>query len=238
MAGFGVEGLEDAPGPGKGEEGGQGFDYRLVTGDEEHRLFAAGEDGAGDQGAHEPDGGVDIGAFQAEPAGVVVSGWLETGGGADSVGNPWIRVGLRVEEFALPFKEGGDFALLGGPHVLIPVVKRFGGGGDDVFDLLGDAIVGAGREEEGGARRAGGDVFHGDGAGEPAGFGGVGAGDFDPAGLMGGAGFQGGDELDAAADFGGDFGVFVRGVFDFGGGGGEEESALVGWAAGHGEIAE
>lgn len=86
MAGFGIEGLENAAGFGEGVEGREGFDDRFVAGHEEHRLFATGEDGAGDQSAHEPDGGLDISAFEAEPTGVGVGGGLEACGGVDGFG--------------------------------------------------------------------------------------------------------------------------------------------------------
>ena len=90
---------------------------------------------------------MDIAAFEAEPTGVGVGCWLEAGGGADGFGERGVGVGWGLEEFTLFFEECGDFTLLGGPHVLFPVVERFGGGGDDVLDLLGDAVVGAGGEK-------------------------------------------------------------------------------------------
>lgn len=81
-----LHGLDDAAGFGEGVEGREGFDDRFVAGHEEHRLFATGEDGAGDQSAHEPDGGLDIAAFEAEPTGVIVGGGPEAGGGVDGFG--------------------------------------------------------------------------------------------------------------------------------------------------------
>ena len=43
-------------------------DHRVsvgMDGDEQDRLFAAGEDVADDQGSHHPDGGGDVGAVKA-----------------------------------------------------------------------------------------------------------------------------------------------------------------------------
>lgn len=234
-----------------GEEAVAGGVERGVDGQVEAMLFAAGEGVVDQESAHHPEGGADIGALKANPVEVFGGGAGQAGGVAEEGGDvvPGLLKGSVVAgevRAADGLEEGergiveetGDAALLFGVDVPIEVVEGFGQDGDDVFDFLFEAIVGAGGKFEEVAVGVDGDVFDGDGAGEPTGHDGCGAGEADPTGVGGGRNRNLGDQIETAANFSDDLVVAVWGSGNFGGGSGLEEFALVGRAAREGEVAE
>ena len=175
-----------------------------------------------------------VGHSRPRPAGVGVVGGTEGSGGLDGcgdlLGEGMVGAGLEAEAGECGLEEGvfsvhageegGDGCLAGRAGVVAPVVCGFGDDGDYVFDLFLQAVGGASGEEEDCAFAAGGDIFHGDGAGEPAGHGLRGTVYADPSGDAGGFGIEGCGEVDAAADLVGYLTIAAGTRLDIGGGAG------------------
>lgn len=238
------------PGDKGGESVARGVEFG-VNGQVEALLFAAGEAVVDQDSAHHPEGGADIGALKANPVEVFGGGAGQAGGVAEEggdlvpgvlngsvvIGEAGAADGLEEGERGI-VEETSNAALLFSVDVPIEVVKSFGQDGDDVLDFLFEAIVGAGGKFEEVAGGVDGNVFDGDGAGEPTGHDGCGAGEADPTGVGGGKNRNLGDQIETPANFSDNLAVAVRSRGNFARGSGLEKFALVGRAAGKGEVAE